>query len=73
MIIYGRMAPLLKHVFKISCCCCFWRGKRMRNRSRRNILKNKSGRDCFIQVEEGSLFKTVQIKKYANVRVSTEL
>jgi hypothetical protein len=73
MIIHRRMAPLLKHNFKISCCCCFWGGKRTRDMARRNILNIKSGRDCFIQVKEGSLFKTVEIKKYATIRVSTKL
>jgi hypothetical protein len=73
MIIRRRMAPLLKHIFKISCCCCFWGGKRTRNRARRNILIIKSGRYCFIQMKEGSLFKTDEIKKYATVRASTKL
>jgi hypothetical protein len=56
------MAPVLKHIFKTSCRCCFRGGRRTRDRARKNILKIKSGRDCFIQVEEGGLFRTVEIK-----------
>lgn len=57
MFICRRVAPLLKDIFKICCCCCCLRGKCMRNRFRRNILKIISGRNCFIQVKEGSLYK----------------
>jgi hypothetical protein len=48
MIMCRGMAPLLKHIFKIACCCYSWGGNGLRKRARRDILKIKSGRDSFI-------------------------